>query len=190
MLAGDTPARRQLLREELGQRQQQRCGAATNTAVPGGKYLNAPHFPVFRWLVGVSAANGEPPGEAVKKLQVHSSTRALRSQQLDVSLFLLLVLISSPFSSHFHFKAVVGGPSLCPPPVCYEAIKLVALLVRTAAINKSVYLLMVCPFAGQTVIVLRTVSKIKPKQSNSPAPSPHKNNKKKIPDSFPQKSSS
>lgn len=51
---------------------------------------------------------------------------------------------------------------------------LLVLLVRTAAINKSVYLFMVCPFAGQTVIVLRTVSKIKPKQSSSPSPSSHK----------------
>lgn len=33
---------------------------------------------------------------------------------------------------------------------------------------------MVCPFAGQSLIVLRTVNKIKPKQSSSQSPSPLK----------------
>lgn len=43
-----------------------------NTAILGGKCLDAPYFPFFRWLVGVSAGDGEPPGEAVKRQQIAS----------------------------------------------------------------------------------------------------------------------
>lgn len=59
-----------------------------NTAILGVKHLNAPYFPIFRWQAGVSAVNGEPPGEAVKDSRLpHSSILAVTSQELDVSLF-------------------------------------------------------------------------------------------------------
>lgn len=72
VLAGDTPAWGQLL-QERGQRQQQQAAVQScyiNRAVLGGKWLKAPYFPIFRWLVGVSAVNGEAPGEAVKRQQI------------------------------------------------------------------------------------------------------------------------
>lgn len=41
----------------------------------GVKHLCALHFSVFGWLVGVSAFNGEPPAEAVRRQQIASFKR-------------------------------------------------------------------------------------------------------------------
>lgn len=60
-----------------------------------------------------------------------------------------------------------AGLSVLPSALHSALIQLLALPRRTAVGNKTIYIPMLCPFAGQSVIALRTVNRIKIKQSST-----------------------
>lgn len=87
-------------------------------------------------------------------------------------LVFVFFLISYPFCSQLSltFKTAPAGKgslSSLLSALHSALIQPLALPCRTAVGNKTVYIPLLCPFAGQSVIALRTVNRIKLKQSSS-----------------------
>lgn len=145
----------------------------------GVKHLRALNFSVFWLLVGVSGFNGEPPAEAVRRQQI-ASFKHNWLQQLNnwIFIFILFLIHFSAICPHASKRLLQEAFPVLPSTLQLSPEAELVLLPRTAVTNKTIYIFMVCPFAGQTLIAVRTANRIKTKQSSMPSPSPPHTHKK------------